>query len=967
MVHNAPFPFTFPLPALAAILALLPLAMTTSLAAGSGPKTQSVFFPAPVVQTLRANVAKDPGAREQAQRFLELARPWREQSDDELWSAMFGATLERSWMVWSNGFCPACKQDVPMYAWKIDALREPWKVTCPHCAQKFPKNDFAQFHRSGLDAHGVFAHALADRSLLFNTEHPAADDPLHRFGVDDGTGYFDGANRWRFTGAYLIYGQWKQNVLNGIRTLATAYVLSGDPVYARKAAILLDRVADLYPTFDFATQGLSYEQSNPTTGTGLVSVWHDACNETRGLALAYDMIFPALAADRELSGFLAAKARRHQLANPKRTFADIQRNIEDRILREVLHHPAKIFSNFPNTEITQIIHQAILGWPANRDEVTASLQAMLEKATAVDGLSGEKGLGGYSAIGPRVVAEALALFDRLDPELLPTLVHRVPDLKQMYRFHADAWFLESYYPKVGDTGPGFGQKDPLYAGVNFNRNQLAPAQTGLPFVSTFTLFGRLHGITGDPLYVKLLYRANGGTVEGLPHDLLAPDPAQFQASVAAVIRQHGTALDAGSVNKEKWCLGMLRSGQGAHARGVWLDYDIGGNHGRADAMNIGLYAKGLELLSGLGYPPVHFGGWYSPRALWYRMTAAHNTVVVDGKNQMLRGGGPETEPLLVQLNPQKGLVRGRTTAWAVGEQVKLIRASGPDLVQTTAMRQYERSLLLVDVSAEDCYLLDVFRVAGGRDHAKFLHGYFGQATATGLALEPLPDFGADTQMRHFRGGTPEPGWQVDWKIADRYHYLPEGTAVHLRHTDLTRHAQAALAETWLVYPDAGQGRETWVPSLMVRRQAEAAPLTSTFVSVLEPYTGQSNLKHITRLPLQTEAGADAGDTQVAVAVEQANGKTDLLVVAAPGNNANAAGRRLRQADWDLVTDAGFCLIRRDQAGQIEHIFLSQGKYLQCGGVVLEFAKDSELFEAAIQDGKLVILRGDARDIKAMAL
>jgi hypothetical protein len=944
-------------------LALLTLAMTTSLAAGSGPKTQSVFFPAPVVQTLRANVAKDPGAREQAQRFLELARPWREKSDDELWSAMFGATLERSWMVWSNGFCPACKQDVPMYAWKIDALREPWKVTCPHCAQKFPKNDFASFHRSGFDAHGVFAHALADRSLLFNPEHPAADDPLHRFGVDDGTGYFDGANRWRFVGAYLVYGQWKQNVLQGIRTLAMTYVLTGDPVCARKAAILLDRVADLYPTFDFATQGLSYEQSNPTTGTGFVSVWHDACNETRGLALAYDMIFPALAGDQELAGFLAAKARQHQPARPKRTIADIQGNIEERILREVLRRPAKIVSNFPNTDVTLIIHQAILGWPANRDAVVASLQAMLEKATAIDGLSGEKGLGGYSAIGPRVVAEVLALFDRLDPDLLSTLVHRVPDLKQMYRFHADAWFLESYYPKIGDTGPGFGQKDPTYAGVQFNRNQLAPAQTGLPFVSTFTLFGKLHAITGDPLYVKLLYRANGGTVEGLPHDLLAPDPAQFQQSVAAAIRQHGTALDAGSVNKEKWCLGMLRSGRGAHARGVWLDYDIGGNHGRADAMNIGLYAKGLELLSGLGYPPVQFGGWYSPRALWYRMTAAHNTVVVDGKNQMRHNGGPETEPLEVQVNPLKRLVHGRTTAWAVCEQVKLIRASGPELVQTTAMQQYERSLLLVDVSAEDCYVLDIFRVAGGRDHAKFLHGYFGQATATGLALQPLPEFGADAQMRNFRGGTPEPGWQVDWKIDDRYHYLPEGTTVHLRHTDLTRHAQAALAETWLVYPDAGQGRETWVPSLMVRRQADAAPLSSTFVSVLEPYSGRSNLKHITRLPLQTEAGAEAGDTQVAVAVEQANGKTDLLVAAAPGSTASPVSRKLRQADWDLVTDAGFCLIRRGPAGQVEHIFLSQGKYLQCGGLVLELAQGAELFEAKVQDGKLVILHGSTSDVK----
>ena len=123
------------------------------------------------------------------------------------------------------------------------------------------------------------------------------------------------------------------------------------------------------------------------------------------------------------------------------------------------------------------------------------------------------------------------------------------------------------------------------------------------------------------------------------------------------------------------------------------------------------------------------------------MTAAHNTVVVDGKNQFARFGQPETEPLQVQLNPLKGQVRGQTTAWANGAKVQLIRASGPELVQSTALRQYERSLLLVELSPEDSYVLDVFRVTGGRDHAKFLHGYFGDATATGLELQPMADFG----------------------------------------------------------------------------------------------------------------------------------------------------------------------------------------------------------------------------------
>ncbi len=37
-------------------------------------------------------------------------------------------------------------------------------------------------------------------------------------------------------------------------------------------------MADLYPSFDFGTQGVVYEQKG---AAGYVSTWHDACEETR--------------------------------------------------------------------------------------------------------------------------------------------------------------------------------------------------------------------------------------------------------------------------------------------------------------------------------------------------------------------------------------------------------------------------------------------------------------------------------------------------------------------------------------------------------------------------------------------------------------------------------------------------------------------------------------------------------------
>ncbi|MBT4821449.1 MAG: hypothetical protein HON70_37415, partial [Lentisphaerae bacterium] len=203
-------------------------------------KQHSVFFPQNLLDRARRNAEVHPREARLRDQLIADAQPWVALSDDALWHLMFGPNITRSWMVWSNGHCPSCSKNVPMYEWETDPLVHPWKVRCPQCDEFFPKNDFRSFYRSGLDEHNVFQPKKADRALLFNAEHPDPAHPLHGFGVDDGEGYVAGKDRWRFIGAYLIYGQWKQAVLGGIKRLAEAYVVTGDTAYAHKAGILLD-------------------------------------------------------------------------------------------------------------------------------------------------------------------------------------------------------------------------------------------------------------------------------------------------------------------------------------------------------------------------------------------------------------------------------------------------------------------------------------------------------------------------------------------------------------------------------------------------------------------------------------------------------------------------------------------------------------------------------------------------------
>jgi hypothetical protein len=94
---------------------------------------------------------------------------------------------------------------------------------------------------------------------------------------------------------------------------------------------------------------------------------------------------------------------------------------------------------------------------------------------------------------------------------------------------------------------------------------------------------------------------------------------------------------------------------------------------------------------------------------------------------------------------------------------------------------------------------------------------------------------------------PRAGWVADWKIEDRFGYLAPGADVHLRSTDLTEDARAYTAESWTVR-NATSTEQFWIPAIMVRREAAQGPLTSTFVSVLEPYEGKPFIAGIRRLP-----------------------------------------------------------------------------------------------------------------------
>jgi len=887
-------------------------------------KQSSAFYPPEVLARAQANAKRFKWAARIRDGVVEAAGPWRRMSDEALWRLMFGNTIKRSWMVWSNGHCPACRASVPMYTWEIDPLTRPWKVRCPHCEEVFPKNDFRAFYESGLDEHGIFDPKRANRDLLFNAEHPGAKDPLRTFGVDDGEGFRQGRRRWRFIGAYLIYGQWKGLIVRGAEALSNAYAVTGDPVYAHKAGILLDRVADLYPTFDFQREGVLYEGPG---AAGYVSTWHDACEETRELVLAYDRIFDGIKADGDLVDFLKGKATRHKLANPKESFADIQRNVESGLILDVFRNKRKIKSNEPRTEVALAVLTAVLGRPGSPGSAYNQVRRIVARSTRVDGVTGEKGMAGYATIGPRSLATILERCATADPAFIADCLKRYPHLHQTYRFHIDTHCLDAYYPSCGDSG-AFAQRAERYCGADFRTGASVEP-------SAFSFLWRLYKETGDADFARVIYRANGGSTRDVPHDVFAADPSAMQRALAAVLKEQGPQIRRGSVNKRQWRLALLRSGKGNSRRVLWLDYDSGcGRHSHRDGMNLGLYALGLDLLPDFGYPPVQFGGWGSSRARWYTQTAAHNTVLVDGRDL---ANAP-----------------GKTTLWAEGEWFRAVRASGPRMI---GGKQYERTAALVDASDTAAYVLDVFRVVGGADHVRLLTTHFGAMTTRGVTLKATPRYKRAGPMKDYMSDpAAKPGWSVDVKIEDRHGYLPKGAEPHLRITDLTAGAEAATARVWVAPGGFNRSDEAWVPRVLVRRTG-TAPLASTFVSVIEPYGRHPTIAAVKRLALTTVKGAPLSDADVAVEVQLADGRRDL-VTAIDAEHPLKPGPRHRvtvQPDWGLRYDGEMAFVRRSKEGRVGRVALCAGRTIEVGDVTLTMREKTPFVAVRFaEDGPVVV-------------
>ncbi len=291
---------------------------------------------------------------------------------------------------------------------------------------------------------------------------------------------------------------------------------------------------------------------------------------------------------------------------------------------------------------------------------------------------------------------------------------------------------------------------------------------------------------------------------------------------------------------------VLGRGEGEHQLQAHLHFSGAYGHAHADLLSITLFAHGQERLSDIGYTWTHHRQWASS-------TLSHSTVMVNGEEQT-RGH---------LRDPSDGNL---TLYVAEDEDFQVVEADGirayPEVVE-----EYRRMLIAVGVSEEDAYLVDVFRVKGGRRHEYIL---VGDANHDGTAETSLDRTGFDSLLpsgvkvvfpsgetvpghaegHNFHYGyvkdmtsSPAPGeWQVDLTSEG------EPNAVVRVHGRSHLDGDLIFGQSPSVRrAEESEGRlEDYKMATLIHRR-EGEDLNSTFVSVLEPFAGEPIIHSVERL------------------------------------------------------------------------------------------------------------------------
>lgn len=611
------------------------------------------------VERAKINVKRFEWANHYFAEVRKGADKWAAMSDDQLCSLVPSVGS-----VFAYGFagCPVCGANWPWWGEGVASLDKPGQATCPKCKRTFPDAD-----------------------------HP-----------DSGQGWHDpkSGKTFYFVGCYNSFVA-QQITLVALSELSTAYSITGDNKYSHAAAVLYDKLAEIYPTsivgsIDYPMQGNHGRLERPQYQVARVLVL---------LADYLDLLYNS-------SDFTAPSAygkgsvREHIETH---VMADGGKYCFDRAMNG---HCG--LNNGGADYVRGALAAGIIldkkGWIDCAVTGPYCISNFLDNCLDRDGQYYESSVG-YSEHCIYIYIDIAEMLYNLCTTEHPQGInlYKHPKLQK-------ALFDAQIDINVFGHIPRFGDWKPDTAVVKSDSHSL----TSHYALSEFLLARAGENASRDYWTTARRFIYEGKTEKA-------------QSDIFADYIQHWRLWHADPVSQPKneveykprdilggRGIGTLRSGLGAKGTGVLLRYGPSLNHGHRDDLNVNIFGLGRELTYDLGYVL----GSSHTQVGWSNVTASHNLVVVNEKNQMLAPGGGGSPHFYVDRAP-----------------VRAVEASSESSYASEAVKTYRRTMTLVDTGSGS-YIIDIFRVEGGVKHDLMWHFSGKLDQITGAELGSMQEQGS---------------------------------------------------------------------------------------------------------------------------------------------------------------------------------------------------------------------------------
>ena len=659
---------------------------------------------------------------------------------------------------------------------------------------------------------------------------------------DDGTGYVAKDKR-----VHYIIGQWhawvtEQWTLKALPSLAHAYALTGDERYAERAAFFFDALASIYAE---STSGSWDYPSRPPSGR-FARPWYQVARTLVVFVDAYDLIYSSKALDKP-SLRPALEARWPKGPTPQRRFVRTpdargqsrqgmtrRENIDLNLMQDAAYYCyARTFAGMLHNGHADYMRGALavgalLGIPEyvhNSVESPYSIYAMLANNCDRDGRYYETSLG-YALHARSLYLTFVEPLRNWRCERYPKGVDLFADqrMRSFYQLPDLVLNVAGHSPNFGDSGPD-------------NRCR-SPSES--PFSARdYEYAERLYaGSTGElkEAFGSVLGFLSGGDVELVRKTSRMKRWLLYHADPVAKLS--GKALDADLRRRVfgSWFLGqkgiaILRDGRGRDAQAAFLRFGPSLNHGDLDDLGLIYYGKGWQLTYEIGYGL----GSTHVQVGWASQTASHTLVTVNEASQ--RGGSGGSLHLFADL-----------------PGIKVVEADSPLSYASQDVTQYRRTVALVG-AGRDQYLIDLFRVRGGRQHDYGIGVQSQELEVSGITLGPEEE-GSLAGLEHAWGEKIGPDGDIIGFPGKPYWRAPPGNGYGFFYDMRRASAQGTCRLDWAIGgPSGAHFRVHVLPEPATEIITTKAPglyphnrsasyvlarrrgpkLASSFATVMEPY------------------------------------------------------------------------------------------------------------------------------------